>query len=155
MDIELDSSGNTELSVFSEALIPLIRIPITFEYYSPNSFFFEAYQENVIRERSVETYIKEKYSKKDNIKIALPILEYREEEKENLEHYCTICLYMILLKDLYYRLNCGHCFHNECIEEAVKFQHFECPLCRNRIPYCIEEDGEEEMVVMSSSSSVS
>jgi hypothetical protein len=142
----MDSSESTELSIFSEALIPLIRIPISFENYSPYSFFFDG-QEETVRERSMETYIREKYRKKENIRIALPIREYSDTTSEKANFYCTICLNMIIVRQQYYELECGHCFHDLCIEEAVKFQHLECPLCRNRIPHCTEE---EEIVVESS-----
>lgn len=145
---ESDSSGSTELSILSEALIPLIRIPLSFDEYSPNFYFFES-QENIIRERSIDTYIRDKYKKKDELRIALPILKYPEKTTDDY-YYCTICLNPITKQEQYYKLGCNHYFHDLCIEEAVKFQHLECPLCRTRIPYCVEEKDEDD----SSSSSL-
>mmetsp|Transcript_22057 Transcript_22057/g.33682 ORF Transcript_22057/g.33682 Transcript_22057/m.33682 type:complete len:313 (+) Transcript_22057:121-1059(+) len=42
---------------------------------------------------------------------------------------CCICLADVGVGDLMKRLNCGHLYHKECIEEWVN-KHCTCPVCR-------------------------
>lgn len=140
MDTLHDSSG-TELIVFRESLIQMMTPLISFDYM----YFYDSYQEDRVRENSIDTYIKEKYNKKENIKITLPVLQYNNIDK--IEINCTICLNEIKEKDNYYKLECLHCFHDVCIEEAVQYQHLECPLCRNIIPHRIEKNEENKFMI--------
>ena len=58
------------------------------------------------------------------------------------ENECPICQEQ-LTEDVIV-LSCGHRFHNECIENALRAGYNSCPLCRRQI---VEPDEEDELAI--------
>ena len=57
----------------------------------------------------------------------LRVMEINNKEKEN---ECPICLDQMTDDEASTTLNCGHKFHNRCLENMVHHGHNRCPLCR-------------------------
>lgn len=58
----------------------------------------------------------------------LRAMEINNAEKEN---ECPICLDQMKDDEANTTLNCGHKFHNRCLENMVRHRHNRCPLCRS------------------------
>ena len=58
------------------------------------------------------------------------------------ENECAIC-HEQLIQDIRV-LSCGHRFHNDCIENALRAGYNSCPLCRRSI---VEPDEEDELAI--------
>jgi hypothetical protein len=57
----------------------------------------------------------------------LRAMEINNAEKDN---ECPICLVQMTDDEASTTLNCGHKFHNRCLENMVRYGHNRCPLCR-------------------------
>jgi len=57
----------------------------------------------------------------------LRAMEINNAEKEN---ECPICLDQMTDDEASTTLNCGHKFHNRCLENMIRHRHNRCPLCR-------------------------
>jgi hypothetical protein len=55
----------------------------------------------------------------------------------NNETECPICKEKFYNEINYYRLDCDHIFHLQCIKNAIKYKHT-CPLCRTDMMYLFE-----------------
>ena len=82
---------------------------------------------------SFETYRNELFKRNDTIQISIPIKKFSDISR-NDEIKCFICLDQFVKTDTIYELKCGHVFHSDCLTEAARFQHCNCPLCRTALP---------------------
>ena len=103
------------------------------------------------KERSAATRIQTRVRGKQTRKKLSPKTEIiLERIKTNIElsKQCPICNEQ-LTQDVRV-LRCGHRFHNECIENALRAGYNNCPLCRTPIvePEEQEEEQEEEEQVV-------
>jgi hypothetical protein len=57
----------------------------------------------------------------------LRAMEINNAEKDN---ECPICLHKMTDDEASTTLNCGHKFHNRCLENMIRHGHNRCPLCR-------------------------
>lgn len=55
---------------------------------------------------------------------------YPQTTAEAKSDFCGICRCDYRPDEMIDVLGCGHMFHQECIREAVRFQHSQCPQCR-------------------------
>jgi len=62
----------------------------------------------------------------------LRAMEINNAEKEN---ECPICLDKMTDDEASTTLNCGHKFHNRCLENMIRHGHNTCPLCRTTTSY--------------------
>ena len=97
------------------------------------------------KERSAATRIQTRVRGKQTRKKLSPKTEViLERIKTNIElsKQCPICNEE-LTQDVRV-LRCGHRFHNECIENALRAGYNNCPLCRTPIVEPEEQEQEEE-----------
>ena len=64
-----------------------------------------------------------------NVKIIDESVSLCEMVQNNDNTTCCVCLSVIAPKAKLTRLRCGHNFHRDCIDTAVKYNN-SCPLCR-------------------------
>ena len=97
------------------------------------------------KERSAATRIQTRVRGKQTRKKLSPKTEIiLERIKTNIElsKQCPICNEQLI--DGINVLRCGHRFHNECIENALRAGYNNCPLCRTPIVEPEEQEQEEE-----------
>ena len=97
------------------------------------------------KERSAATRIQTRVRGKQTRKKLSPKTEViLERIKTNIElsKQCPICNEQLI--DGVNVLRCGHRFHNECIENALRAGYNNCPLCRTPIVEPEEQEQEEE-----------
>ena len=97
------------------------------------------------KERSAATRIQTRVRGKQTRKKLSPKTEIiLERIKTNIElsKQCPICNEQLI--DGVNVLRCGHRFHNECIENALRAGYNNCPLCRTPIVEPEEQEQEEE-----------
>lgn len=58
----------------------------------------------------------------------LRAMQINNEEKKD---ECAICLDQMTEDQASTTLNCGHKFHNKCLENIIHYGHNSCPLCRS------------------------
>ena len=101
---------------------------------------------NILRkERSAATRIQTRVRGKQTRKKLSPKTEIiLERIKRNIElsKQCPICSEQLI--EGVNVLRCGHRFHNECIENALRAGYNNCPLCRTPIVEPDEQEQEEE-----------
>ena len=79
-------------------------------------------------QNSMDTYNQELFKKTDEYTINLSPESYSENEPKN----CFICIEN--LEGSVYKLECGHIYHQKCLEDAISHQHTRCPVCHKDIP---------------------
>ena len=97
------------------------------------------------KERSAATRIQTRVRGKQTRKKLSPKTEViLERIKTNIElsKQCPICNEELI--DGINVLRCGHRFHNECIENALRAGYNNCPLCRTPIVEPEEQEQEQE-----------
>ena len=97
------------------------------------------------KERSAATRIQTRVRGKQTRKKLSPKTEIiLERIKTNIElsKQCPICNEQLI--EGVNVLRCGHRFHNECIENALRAGYNNCPLCRTPIVEPEEQEQEEE-----------
>ena len=97
------------------------------------------------KERSAATRIQTRVRGKQTRKKLSPktdIILERIKRNIELSNQCPICSEP-LTQDVNV-LRCGHRFHNECIENALRAGYNNCPLCRTPIVEPEEQEQEEE-----------
>ena len=97
------------------------------------------------KERSAATRIQTRVRGKQTRKKLSPKTEViLERIKTNIElsKQCPICNEQLI--EGINVLRCGHRFHNECIENALRAGYNNCPLCRTPIVEPEEQEQEEE-----------
>ena len=97
------------------------------------------------KERSAATRIQTRVRGKQTRKKLSPKTEViLERIKTNIElsKQCPICNEQLI--EGVRVLRCGHRFHNECIENALRAGYNNCPLCRTPIVEPEEQEQEEE-----------
>ena len=97
------------------------------------------------KERSAATRIQTRVRGKQTRKKLSPKTEIiLERIKRNIElsKQCPICSEQLI--EGVNVLRCGHRFHNECIENALRAGYNNCPLCRTPIVEPEEQEQEEE-----------
>ena len=97
------------------------------------------------KERSAATRIQTRVRGKQTRKKLSPKTDViLERIKTNIElsKQCPICNEQLI--DGVNVLRCGHRFHNECIENALRAGYNNCPLCRTPIVEPEEQEQEEE-----------
>ena len=97
------------------------------------------------KERSAATRIQTRVRGKQTRKKLSPKTEViLERIKTNIElsKQCPICNEQLI--EGVNVLRCGHRFHNECIENALRAGYNNCPLCRTPIVEPEEQEQEEE-----------
>ena len=52
---------------------------------------------------------------------------------ENLNKTCNICLEDMIINDKIIKLECSHCFHEDCIIPYLKNYNYICPICKYEI----------------------
>ena len=52
---------------------------------------------------------------------------------KNLDNICNICLEDMVKDDTIIKLECNHCFHNNCISTYLKKYNCICPICKYEI----------------------
>ncbi|GAA0159210.1 hypothetical protein Leryth_027376 [Lithospermum erythrorhizon] len=80
----------------------------------------------------IHTYVEENRGLEEGAIRAIPILEFKKDEKvENAE--CTVCLNEFQENERLRSIpNCSHMFHIDCIDVWLQ-NNANCPLCRNSI----------------------
>ena len=99
------------------------------------------------KERSAATRIQTRVRGKQTRKKLSPktdIILERIKTNIELSKQCPICNEQLI--DGINVLRCGHRFHNECIENALRAGYNSCPLCRTPIVEPEEQEQEEEEV---------
>ena len=97
------------------------------------------------KDRSAATRIQTRVRGKQTRKKLSPKTEIiLERIKTNIElsKQCPICNEQLIEGVIV--LRCGHRFHNECIENALRAGYNNCPLCRTPIVEPEEQEEEEE-----------
>ena len=97
------------------------------------------------KERSAATRIQTRVRGKQTRKKLSPktdIILERIKTNIELSKQCPICNEQLI--DGINVLRCGHRFHNECIENALRAGYNSCPLCRTPIVEPEEQEQEEE-----------
>lgn len=101
---------------------------------------------NILRkERSAATRIQTRVRGKQTRKKLSPKTEIiLERIKRNIElsKQCPICSEQLI--EGVSVLRCGHRFHNECVENALRAGYNNCPLCRRPMVEPEEQEQEEE-----------
>merc|ERR1711871_76918 len=59
--------------------------------------------------------------------------EEKEENSEDADRSCSICLDDIGIGDKHYELQCSHLFHSECLAKWLKHGSNGCPICRRSV----------------------
>ena len=98
------------------------------------------------KERSATTRIQTRVRGKQTRKKLSPktdIILERIKTNIELSKQCPICNEE-LIEDINV-LRCGHRFHNECIENALRAGYNNCPLCRTPIVEPEEQEQEEQV----------
>lgn len=113
-----DNSQESPTTVFSNIF------SVLFDSFIENDRFNEAVQ------NSMDSYNEELFRKKEEFVVDVESLEKLSENMVNKK--CFICLE--LLGDKIYSLPCGHCYHKDCLDEAMAHQHYKCCLCNAEIP---------------------
>ena len=91
--------------------------------------------------RRIQTRVRGKQTRKKLSPKTEIILE-RIKTNIELSKQCPICNEQLI--DGVIVLRCGHRFHNECIENALRAGYNNCPLCRTPIVEPEEQEQEEE-----------
>lgn len=95
--------------------------------------FIEADNISEAMNNSFDTYCNEIFRRNDTIQITIPVKTFSDiSHKDDIK--CFICLDQFENTDRIYELRCGHVFHCDCLTEAARFQHSNCPLCRTALP---------------------
>ena len=97
------------------------------------------------KERSAATRIQRRVRGKQTRKKLSPktdIILERIKTNIELSKQCPICSEQLI--DGVNVLRCGHRFHNDCIENALRAGYNNCPLCRTPIVEPEEQEQEEE-----------
>ena len=76
----------------------------------------------------IEEVVNNKYNKKDVSNI-ISKFKSKEYKGENDKHQCSVCLENIKKGEIITKLDCGHIFHTDCINEWVS-RDSTCPCCR-------------------------
>lgn len=71
--------------------------------------------------------------KNNNINTNLKTIQ---NKKENCQ--CSICFEKIDLNENLFDLNCGHDFHESCLNNWIKYKQ-DCPVCRKSVPFIIKK----------------
>ena len=94
--------------------------------------------ENVIQQ-SVDSYHDELFKRTNDLQITLtPVIFQKNGDSEEK---CFICLEFMKEGEAIYELPCKHQFHKECLDNAVSFQHKQCPICRQNIQIVQKNDS--------------
>ena len=112
-----DNAQESPSTVFSNIF------SVLFDSFIENDRFNEAVQ------NSMDSYNEELFRKKEEFVVDL---EAQEPDTLVMDKKCFICLE--LLGDKIYLLPCGHCYHKDCLDDAMAHQHYKCSLCNAEIP---------------------
>ena len=91
--------------------------------------------------RRIQTRVRGKQTRK-KLSPKTDIILERIKTNIELSKQCPICNEQLI--DGVNVLRCGHRFHNECIENALRAGYNNCPLCRTPIVEPEEQEQEEE-----------
>ena len=91
--------------------------------------------------RRIQTRVRGKQTRK-KLSPKTDIILERIKTNIELSKQCPICNEQLI--DGVIVLRCGHRFHNECIENALRAGYNNCPLCRTPIVEPEEQEQEEE-----------
>ena len=91
--------------------------------------------------RRIQTRVRGKQTRK-NLSPKTDIILERIKTNIELSKQCPICNEQLI--EGVRVLRCGHRFHNECIENALRAGYNNCPLCRTPIVEPEQEEEEEE-----------
>ena len=94
-----------------------------------NGWIFEDY------DTIIANTINEKYKKNNENNIIInniPSFSFKTLDTDSEIHNCTVCMCDIEDNDECKKLNCGHMFHIDCIDNWLR-RTLECPMCRNVI----------------------
>jgi len=72
-------------------------------------------------------------ARKDAVE-AIESFEFNDPQLLGDNNSCIICLCDYSLNDEVCKLQCGHCFHRECIARWL-YDHHTCPFCRDELPW--------------------
>jgi hypothetical protein len=118
----------------------------------------ERYEQEMFNQAQADSlHLYKNYEKKPNININLKSNTYEQikkissslveqqlksdKNKVSIDNNCSICFELFNNNDNVIILNCNHVYHNNCINEWVKYKS-ECPICRKEIE-CINEEKKE------------
>jgi hypothetical protein len=62
----------------------------------------------------------------------IPFSYKKYSDSDKIDKECSICLVEYESNDLVSITECGHLFHNKCIEEWSRYKQ-DCPVCRNNL----------------------
>ena len=91
--------------------------------------------------RRIQTRVRGKQTRK-NLSPKTDIIVERIKTNIELSKQCPICNEKLI--EGVRVLRCGHRFHNECIENALRAGYNNCPLCRTPIVEPEEQEEEEQ-----------
>jgi Zn finger protein HypA/HybF involved in hydrogenase expression len=86
---------------------------------------------NTALENSMESYDKELFKKKDDFIMKQASIKYKCLNHKDGE--CFICLEKFKETAVVYELPCKHIFHKSCLDNAIRHQHYHCPMCKSKI----------------------
>jgi choline kinase len=89
-------------------------------------------------QNSMDTYNQELFKKTNEFKIKIEPELYDGD----IEKKCFICIES--LEGKVYKLDCGHTYHQSCLEEAVSHQHTKCSICNKQFPIQQEKPWKKE-----------
>lgn len=79
----------------------------------------------------------------DIVEVKKPIEEYLSKfmkpvkiiDKDNIGNMCGICIDLCLVGERYHELECGHIYHESCINRwfEMNMDDLSCPRCRNSL----------------------
>jgi hypothetical protein len=64
---------------------------------------------------------------------SMPVLKVTENDLEEENSECTICLEKLSAGDSALRIPCGHIFHEDCVRKWLQSNN-QCPMCRYELP---------------------
>lgn len=126
-----NNNNNSPTNLFSNIF------NVLFDSFTENDVF------NDVIQISMDSYNDELFKKINDIYIDLSASETDDSMKNK---NCFICLENLVdsINNRVYKLKCNHIFHKKCLDKAISHQHYNCCICKGKIPIKKMEKEEYE-----------